>query len=66
MPRRFRIRLLRDAWTYGNEPARHIPAGTELVLTEAEAAAFLKDRRNRRHAEVIGMLDDSDDDADVP
>lgn len=70
MARRVRIRVLGDGWSYygdgwesyGDGSGR-IPAGTEMILSEAEAAAFLKDRRNRHSAEVIEILDESDDQA---
>lgn len=41
----------------------HIPAGTELVFAEAEAAAFLKHRGSRNSAEAIEIFDDSDEEA---
>ena len=63
MSRKVRLRVLGHGWfSYGDGGGR-IPAGTEVVFTEAEAAALLKDRRNRRSAEVIDILDDSDDGA---
>lgn len=34
-----------------------------MVLSEAEAAAFLKNRGTRNSAEVIKTFDDSDDEA---
>jgi hypothetical protein len=67
MSRKVRIRVLGDGWelygdgweSYGDGTGR-IPAGTEMVFDEAEAAAFLKNRGTRNSAEVIEILDDPD------
>jgi hypothetical protein len=67
MTRKVRIRVLGDGWelygddwqSYGDGTGR-IPPGTEIVFTEAEAAAFLKDRGSRNSAEVVETFDDAD------
>jgi len=62
--RKVRLRLLGDQWhAFGGAK---IPDNREIVVTEAEAAAFLKDRRMRRSVEVIEIFDDSEDDASGP
>ncbi len=61
MTRKVRLRLLGDGWkAYGGA---QIPPDREIVVSEAEAAAFLKDRQSRRSAEVIEVFDELDDDA---
>jgi hypothetical protein len=54
--RKVRLRLLGDGWhAYGGA---EIPENREIVVTEAEAAAFLKHRRSRHAVEVIEVFDD--------
>jgi hypothetical protein len=54
--RKVRLRLTGDGWhAYGGAA---IPENREIVVTEAEAAAFLKDRRSRRSVEVVEVFDD--------
>ena len=56
MARKVRLRLLGDGWhAYGDA---ELPENRELVVTEAEAAAFLKNRGTRRSVEVIEAFDD--------
>jgi hypothetical protein len=56
MPRKVRLRLLGDGWHASGDA--EIPENREIVVTEAEAAAFLKDRRTRHLVEVIEVFDD--------
>jgi hypothetical protein len=56
MARKFRLRLLGDGWhAFGSA---EIPENREIVVTEAEAAAFLKHRGSRHSVEVIEIFDD--------
>ena len=63
MPRKVRVRVLGDGWfQYGDyDGDGRIPAGTELVLTEAEVAEILKNRGNRKSVEVVEVFDSDDE-----
>ena len=62
MTRRVRLRLLGDGWhAYGGA---ELPEDREIVVTEAEAAAVLRERSMRHSVEVVEVFeDDADDDA---
>jgi hypothetical protein len=37
-----------------------IPDNREVVVTDAEAAEFLRHRESARHVEILGWIEDSD------
>ena len=64
MARTFRLRLTGDPsrhfLTFRDDGITEIPGGTEIVVSEAEAAAYLKRRGASRWVEVIEIVDDSE------
>lgn len=58
--RRVRLKLFGDGWiAYGGA---RIPDNREVVVTESEAAAFLRHRGSSRRVEIVGWIEDSDED----
>ena len=58
--RRVRLKLLGNGWhSYGGA---RIPDDREVVVTESEAAEFLEHRGSARDVEILGWIEDSDQD----
>jgi hypothetical protein len=56
--RRLRLRLGENVRTFGDAS---IPDDRIIELSEEDAAAFLRDRRTRSSVEVLGWVDDPDE-----
>ncbi|HEY9456638.1 MAG TPA: hypothetical protein VIQ56_01930 [Gaiella sp.] len=59
MGRRVRLKLLGDGWhAFGGT---EIPADRVIEVSEAEAANFLRHRGSSRSVEVLGWIDEQED-----